>query len=81
MNARLLSKAGRAFRAHWNGLLYAVESYAAQPDLQLNRMIARPGRWMRGTSTPLPPAAWDLVTRNLSREHVKHKYKRPGCRF
>ena len=80
MNARLLSIHGPALldRAPQGHL--CILQHAAVYELQLNRTIARVSR---GLPQPgkLPPAPPENGTGNLSREHVKHKYKRPGCRF
>ena len=80
MNARLLSTHGpalfdRALQSHLR-----ILQHAAVYELQLNRTIARVSR---GLPQPgkLPPAPPENGTGNLSREHVKHKYKRPGCRL
>ena len=76
MTARLSSDVRRALQAHRTVSLHAL----VQPEQPLNRAIARlNGRGQVPNKLLLP--AWENGTGNLSREHVKHKYKRPGCRF
>jgi len=86
MTAKLLSiKAlavqGRAPQAHRYVSLYGAVQCAVLSDLQSNRNMARASWRMQNQRKLLPPATREDVTGNLSREHVKHKYKRPGCRI
>jgi hypothetical protein len=86
MTARLLSNKGsallgRAPQAHLRVTLYGSVHCAVHPDLQPNQNMARVRWWMQESRKLLPPATREDVTGNLSREHVKHKYKRPGCRI
>jgi len=81
MDARLLSKVGRAFQAPGSVSLYGFALCAVQLDKQSNHNIARPGRWMQATSKLMLPVTREVITGNLSLEHVRHKYKRPGCRI
>jgi hypothetical protein len=85
MNARLLSTngpalLGRASQSHLSAMQHTAANnyamrhdYAIWYDLQPNRTTAR-------VSWRLLPTTPENVTGNISREHVKHKYKRPGCR-
>ena len=79
MDARLVFTVGRVVVARRNCWLYGSKRKAVQLDRQSNRHSARLRRWILEPVKPLP-AAWEVETGNLSREHVRHKYKRPRCR-
>ena len=86
MTANILSNyglvhQGRAPQVYMNVTLCGCANYAVPPDLQSNRNMARVGWCRQDPNKVLPPATWEDVTGMLSREHVKHKYKRPGCRI
>jgi hypothetical protein len=85
MTAKLVSKnrpalQGRAHQVCMNITLYGCPQCAVQPFLQSNHNMAWVGRKKQNPRKLLPPAAWKYVTGMISRETIKHKYKRPGCR-
>ena len=86
MNARLLSTNGpalldRALQSHLRLLQHAAADYdAMRHPIEPNRMITRVSRCLSQPGK-LPPATPENGTGNVSREHVKHKYKRPRCRI
>jgi hypothetical protein len=76
MNAKLLSPHPMALLDRALRILphIAANYYAIWHDLQPNRVITR-------LVWHLPPDTPENSIGNVSREHVKHKYKRPGCRI
>ena len=85
MNARLLSTnrpalLDRALQRYLRILPHAAANYyALRHQIEPNRDIARVSRGLPQSGKRMP-AISENDTGNLSREHVKHKYKRPGCR-
>ena len=86
MNARLLSTNGlalldRVLQSHLRILPHAAaDYYAMRHEIEPNRTIARVSRGLPQPGKRMP-VILENGTGNLSREHVKHKYKRPGCRL
>jgi hypothetical protein len=80
MNARRLSINGpalldRALQSH-----LSILPHVAVYELEPNRTIARVSRRLPQPGQE-PPATPENGTGILSREHVKHKNKRSGCRL